>query len=169
MKNEKRTASLNLRITPANKQRLEEVAQEAGMSPADLVEWWLLRTENPEHVPLEICIAKEGAGRPKPLRTVLVKPNPMFDPRHTHRYTVLSQRANEPAETLLHTNDWEEAARLCENEADSYLERMGSGFRRYYRVPYDGYPRPVPEFALDPAYWSHEGIFRESDDVYLTE
>jgi antitoxin component of RelBE/YafQ-DinJ toxin-antitoxin module len=59
-----RTETINIRLTPDAKQGLEELAKSAGMTAADLIDWWVQRARETARRPVDIGNASQRPGNP---------------------------------------------------------------------------------------------------------
>ena len=120
----RRTARLDVRINPYIKDKLESLAKSAGMSTADLIEWWTQQATVHVDIPFEVSIQKTDDEYYSPPRPAFrVRPNGIGNPRWPRRYSVIRYNGDD-AEHLLETDDYDVAAATCEAAAEAYIRKM---------------------------------------------
>lgn len=113
-----------MRINPHIKSKLEYLAQSAGMSTADLIEWWTQQATAHVDIPFEIKIEPPPGDVYRPARPAFrVRPNGIGNPRWPQRYSVIRYNGDD-AEHLIETDDYDVAAATCEAAAEAYIRKM---------------------------------------------
>lgn len=134
-----RTARLDMRVNPHIKAKLEILAQQAGMSTADLIEYWTQQATATARIPHEIRILNErGETRP----VFKVRPNGAGHPRWTRRYSVIRYDESDAAGHVFETDSLHEAVAVCEAAADAYIQEIEdiglAGYQKTYGADTDG-------------------------------